>query len=204
MKRIFLSMLLLPLVTILSLTRPSYANECFLGEIMAFGGNFAPRNWAMLDGHLLPINQNQSLFSILGTTYGGDGRTSFALPDLRGRVAIGPRQGPGLSNRNLGQKGGTQNQTVSLTEMPPHSHTVNASTNMPAGIMQGTNPTNRVFGQPPSAEIYSTVDSGSPAEVAMSATAIGNAGQNQAHENQQPSLALNYIICLNGLFPSRN
>lgn len=203
MKRMFLLMLLLPLVTTLSLTRLSYANECFLGEIMAFGGNFAPRNWAMLDGQLLPINQNQSLFSILGTTYGGDGRTSFALPDLRGRVAIGPRQGPSLTNRNLGQKGGTQNQTVSLTEMPPHNHTVNASTNMPAGIMQGTNPTNRVFGQPPSAEIYSTINP-TPAEVAMSPAAIGNAGQNQAHENQQPSRALTYIICLAGLFPSRN
>ena len=205
MKRMFLSMLLLPLVTTLGFTKPAYAgDECFLGEIMAFGGNFAPRGWAALNGQLLPINSNQSLFAILGTTYGGDGRTSFALPDLRGRVAIGPRQGPGLTNRTLGQKGGTQNQSLSLAEMPPHTHTMRASTNLPAGIMQGTDPTNRVLGQPASAEIYSTVDPSLPAEVAMSPAAIGNAGQGQGHNNQQPSRALNYIICLQGVFPSRN
>ena len=202
MKQIFLSMLLLPLVTILGMAKPSYAaEECFLGEIMAFGGNFAPRGWAKLDGQLLAISSNSALFSILGTTYGGDGRTTFALPDLRGRVAIGPRQGPSLSNRSLGEKGGFENVSLSLTEMPIHTHTLHASTNMPAGIMQGTNPTNRVFGQPPSAEIYSTVDS---AEVAMSPAAIGNAGSGQGHNNQQPSRVLNYIICLQGTFPSRN
>ena len=202
MKRMFLSMLLLPLVAILGFARPAYAGEeCFLGEISLFGGNFNPRNWAQLDGQILSINQNQALFSILGTTYGGDGRTTFALPDLRGRVAIGPRQGPGLTNRTLGQKGGTENQPLSVGDMPVHTHTMHASTNMPAGIMQGTNPTNRVFGQPVSAEIYSAVDS---AEVAMSSAAIGNAGTGQGHNNQQPSRALNYIICLSGLFPPRN
>ena len=205
MKQIFLSMLLLPLVTILGMAKPSYAaEECFLGEIMAFGGNFAPRGWAKLDGQLLAISSNSALFSILGTTYGGDGRTTFALPDLRGRVAIGPRQGQGLTNRTLGQKAGEETVTLTQFTMPSHTHALYASTNMPAGIMQGTNPTNRVFGQPPSAEIYSTVDSGSPAEVAMSPAAIGNAGQGQGHNNQQPSRVLNYIICLQGLFPSRN
>ena len=164
-----------------------------------FGGNFAPRGWTFLDGQLLSISQNQSLFAILGTTYGGDGRTSFALPDLRGRVAIHPGQGPGLTPRNLGESGGTETETLTLGKIPSHTHTLEASTNAPAS----TDPMGRVLGQPVSAEIYSTVNE-TPAEVEMSPAAIGVTGQNQGHNNTQPSRVLNYIICLQGVFPSRN
>ncbi len=198
MKRMLLIMLVLPLFMIPGMAKPAHAGpDCFLGEVMMFGGNFAPRGWLFLDGQLLSISQNQSLFAILGTTYGGDGRTSFALPDLRGRVAIHPGQGPGLTPRNPGESGGTETET--LDEIPSHTHTLEASTNAPAS----TDPMGRVLGQPVSAEIYSTVNE-TPAEEEMSPAAIGVTGQNQGHNNTQPSRVLNYIICLQGVFPSRN
>ena len=203
MKRMFLLMLLLPLVTIPDMAKPSYAGaECFQGEVTAWGGNFAPRNWARLDGQILPISQNQALFSLLGTTFGGDGRTTFGLPDLRGRVAIGPGKGPGLTDRRLGERGGAETASLTQSETPSHTHTMHASTAAPAA--QGTDPTGRVLGKPATLEIYSTVDTNSPAEVAMNTAAIGNAGLGQGHNNQQPSRALYYIICLTGLYPSRN
>ncbi|KRS10186.1 hypothetical protein XM53_22310, partial [Roseovarius atlanticus] len=100
----------------------------FIGQIVLFGGNFAPRNWAFCDGQLVAISQNSALFSILGTTYGGDGRTTFGLPDLRGRVPIGPRQGPGLTFYREGQKGGAEDVTLTQAEMPSHSHATNVQT----------------------------------------------------------------------------
>lgn len=203
MKRMFLSMLLLPILTTTGFVKPAFAGQdCFLGEVMMFGGNFAPRGWSFLDGQFLPINSNQALFSILGTTYGGDGRTTFALPDLRGRVAIGPRTGAGLTPRTLGNKGGVDNQTLTTAQISSHTHSMHASTNGPSGPGQGTDPTGRVLAQPLSAEIYSAFDSGMASN--MDSGAIGNTGSNQGHPNTQPSLAVNYIMCLAGTFPSRN
>jgi len=169
----------------------------FIGEIKLFAGNFAPRAWAFCDGQLLPISQNSALFSILGTTYGGDGRTTFALPDLRGRVPLGPRQGAGLSSYREGQQGGQEHVTLTTSEIPSHSHSLKADVN------PGTTnvPTNHVLAN--TAAFDNEYSTATP-NTNMNSAAIGNTGGNQSHENRQPFLALNYIIALQGVFPSRS
>ncbi len=171
-------------------------SEPFLAEVRIVGFNFAPRGWALCDGQILPINQNQSLYSLLGTTYGGDGRTSFALPDLRGRTPIHVGSSNGTSH-TLGQKSGEENHTLSAGEMPQHNHTVQGST---ASATQ-TNADGRVLGTV-AANVYNNVAS-SPA-VAMTNANSSAVGGGQAHNNMQPCLALNFCIALQGLFPSRN
>lgn len=172
--------------------------EPFIGEIKLFAGNFAPRGWAFCDGQLLPINQNQALFSILGTIYGGDGRVTFALPDLRGRVSVHPGNGPGLSPYQLGERGGAENVTLTVQQMPVHSHSLNA------------NKQNGDTSDPPGASLADTKGSdkdymkSGEVDVAMSAQSIGSAGGGQSHENRQPFLAVNYIIALQGIYPSRS
>ena len=172
--------------------------EPFLGEIIMFGGNFAPRGWALCDGQILPINQNQSLFSLLGTTYGGDGRTTFGLPDLRGRVAMHPGTGPGLSSRNLGARGGSETVPLSTTQIPAHNHAANC-------VVPGGNSNDAVnnFWADDVGVSSGTYHSG-PATNTMNSDAIANAGGGQAHDNVQPFQCVNYIIALQGLFPSRN
>lgn len=167
----------------------------FIGEIMLFAGNFAPNGWAPCNGQILPIAQNQALFSILGTTYGGNGQTTYALPDLRDRVPIHFGQGPGLSARTLGERSGESSHTITLPEMPAHSHAVRASsalatTASPAGAYPARNPA--------SYPQYATGPN-----TAMSSAAIAGVGGGQAHNNLQPSLALIFCIALNGYFPSR-
>ncbi len=163
-------------------------SEPFLAEIRIVGFNFAPRNWAFCDGQILPINQNQSLYSLLGTTYGGDGRTSFALPDLRGRTPIHVGTG-----HTQGQKSGLETVTLSVQEMPPHSHQLNASSD----TASGTTPQNGLMSRA-NEEIY-----GTPANlVSMDQGAVTYAGSGQAHNNMQPYLAVNFAIALQGLFPS--
>lgn len=172
-----------------------------LGEIRMFAGNFAPRGWALCNGQLMAISQNTALFSILGTTYGGNGQTTFALPDLRGRVPVHAGQGPGLSPYVLGEQTGTENVTLLSTQMPTHTHLVNASTN---GADQGS---------PAAAILAAPLDgSGSPtagytktaANTQMAPTAIGMAGGNQPFSVLQPLTCVNFIIALEGIFPSRN
>jgi microcystin-dependent protein len=165
--------------------------EPFLGMIIIFGGNFPPRGWAPCDGRLLPINQNTALFSLLGTTYGGNGTTTFALPDLRGRVPLGYSQGPGLSNYSLGEASGVENVTLNAAEMPAHTHA------QPATASDET--TNRPNAAVPArGGVYASASDGS------NLAATTSAGNNQPHENRQPYLAVNYIIALQGIFPSRN
>jgi microcystin-dependent protein len=173
--------------------------EVFLGTIMAFGGNFAPRGWAFCNGQLLSIAQNTALFSILGTTYGGDGRTTFALPDLRGRVAVGMGSGPGLSPVVEGQTGGTETVTLQGTQIPAHSHTVAAST------AAGSVPPSNAFAAVP-VDSQGGVGAGyaASANTTLNPATIGGGGGNQPHENRQPYLGVNYIIALQGIFPSRN
>lgn len=165
-------------------------SEPFLAEVRIVGFNFAPRGWAFCDGQVLPINQNQSLYSLLGTTYGGDGRTSFALPDMRGRTPIHVGNG-----HREGQKSGEESHTLAANEMPQHDHVMRASAAdgtviAPVGnfLARATVPT------------YTT-----PANlVDMNVGAVAGVGGGQAHENMQPYLALNFCIALQGLFPSRN
>lgn len=187
----------------------------FIGQIIMFGGNFAPRGWAFCDGQILPISQNTALFSILGTTYysndPGDGRTTFALPDLRGRVPIHAGQGPGLSNYGLGQSGGVEGVTLDATTLPSHSHA--AAAKMPYTEAPGDEsmPTDTnifangsvVSGRTTLGEtrIYKNMTSEEYKNLHVEVTPIGG---DQSHENRQPFLAVNYIIALEGTFPSRN
>lgn len=171
----------------------------FIAEIVLFGGNFAPRSWAYCDGQLLAISSHSALFSLLGTTYGGDGRTSFGLPDLRGRTAIGPRNGPGLSDYRLGQKGGVEHVTLNTTQIPSHNHqaVVRVSSNDP-NVMA---PDGHYLAEQGGPAYYS----GTPdANSSLGGVIIGNTGGNLSHENRQPFLALNYIIAMEGVFPSRS
>lgn len=163
--------------------------EPFLSEIRIMSFNFAPKGWALCNGQLLPINQNQALFSLLGTTYGGDGRTNFALPDLRARVPI--HEG---GSHTLGERGGEQAHTLSIAEIPTHTHVanginVNAATNTPTGNSLAN-----------ATAVYHAATS----LVALNAGSITNVGGSQAHLNMQPFLALTFCIALQGIFPSPN
>lgn len=176
-------------------------SDPFLAQITMFGGNFAPRSWSFCDGQLLAISQYNALFSLLGTTYGGDGRTTFGLPDLRGRAPVGPRSGPGLSTYTLGQRGGYETVALNQNEMPQHTHAAVSVMNAYDG---GTNETAAEDGSLSNGNLYNT---GAP-DVAMHAssvtTTVNAAGNGQAHENRQPYLAVNYIIAIQGTFPSRS
>jgi microcystin-dependent protein len=169
--------------------------EPFLGEVQIFAGNFAPTGWAFCDGQILPISQNTALFSLLGTTYGGNGVSTFALPDLRGRVPIQPGQGPGLSLRSLGEQGGIEGAMLGTGEMPAHTHTLGASSaNGTSDAAAG-----RVAARSPAAIPQYAAAS----DADLSAAAIGSAGGGQAHNNMQPYLGLSFIIALQGIYPPR-
>lgn len=168
-------------------------SEPFIGQIMMFGGNFAPRGWALCNGQLLSIAQNTALFSILGTTFGGNGQTTFGLPNLQGRVPLHPGDGPGLSPRVLGEMGGEEAVTLLQTQLPPHSHTASAT----GGDATTSKPDGAV---PASGGAYAAASDGST----MSPSFIGGGGSSQPHDNMQPYQAVNFIIALEGIFPSRN
>lgn len=173
-------------------------SEPFLGEIKMFGGNFAPSGYALCNGQLLPISQNAALFSILGTTFGGNGTTTFALPNLQGRVPVHMGQGPGLSPYVLGEQTGVENVTLLYNNMPIHNHTVNAVT----GGGNSASPTSNL----PAVESTGTsLDySNTAANTTMNPAMIGNAGGNIPFSVIQPVLCVNFIIALVGIFPSRN
>jgi len=179
--------------------------EPFIGQIMMFGGNFAPRGWAFCEGQLLPISSNTALFSILGTTYGGDGRTTFALPDLRGRAPIHAGHGPGLSDIRLGQKGGVEQVTLTASNMPSHNHPVNVSS--AAGTSSspsGAYPAASQFQADRSSPVVEVNSYGNSTNATMGASTVGNAGGNIPFNNRDPYLGVNYIIALQGIFPSRS
>jgi microcystin-dependent protein len=174
-------------------------DEPFIGEIRPISFNYAPKGWAFCNGQLLPINSNQALFSLLGVTFGGDGRTTFALPDLRSRVPVGTGQGPGLANYLQGQQAGTESVTLTADQMPAHTHPV-TGTMQTAEIGEANSPKNSFLTGDANAQY------GTPANATMGATVKGtttNIGSGQAHENRQPVLGLNYVIALSGLYPSR-
>lgn len=206
------------------------SSDPMLAGMCVFAGNFAPRGWALAQGQLLAISSNQSLFALLGTTYGGDGRTTFALPDTRGRALIGAGNGPGLSNYSLGQRGGVETVTLNITHMPSHSHTSTTSientvditgaatlmgttavadSNVPSGKTLAKTKDNwqRIYSNvAPSVEMHpGSVTFNATGEVSSAAiTTLGNTGGNQAHENRMPYIAVNWIIALQGIFPSRS
>lgn len=168
----------------------------FIGEIRMFGGTFAPRGFAFCEGQILPIVQNTALFSLLGTTYGGNGITTYALPDLRGRMPMGAGQGPGLSNRDLGQAVGQSTVTLTPPHLPAHSHGMRVS----AGAATTATPSPGVtLASTSGAKVYR--DLTNPVATAAPLTP---SGAGLPHENRQPFLGINFIIALNGVFPSRN
>lgn len=169
--------------------------EPFIGEIRPFPYNFAPRGWAFCSGQILAIAQNTALFSLLGTTYGGNGQTTFALPDLRGRVPIHQGQGPGLANYTIGELGGAETISLLVNELPAHTHTLVAS----AGAANATSPTNNLL-----AAVRLSAYNNGPATSVLSSTALANTGSGTPHENRQPYLVISYCIALEGIFPSRN
>lgn len=161
----------------------------YVGEIRMFGGNFAPAGWMFCEGQLLPISENETLFNLIGTTYGGDGQSTFALPDLRGRLPV--HQGIGFI---LAETGGAEEITLTVQQIPAHSHPLLAST----AIGGGSNPANSVLGQGSNVTVYRA----GTAAVAMNAGAIGPVGGSQPHTNFQPYLCVDFIISLFGIFPS--
>jgi len=180
----------------------------FLGEIRMFAGNFAPRGWAFCNGQLLAISQNDALYALIGTTYGGDGVNTFGVPDMRGRLPLGMGQGPGLSTYVIGQMAGTESVTLTLPQTPAHSHTLNAtSANGNVAV-----PNNQTLPAAPdaatphtTASLYVEATPNTVVQNAMDPTSISaSGGGNQPHENRMPMLAFNFIIALEGVFPSRN
>lgn len=170
--------------------------EPFVGEIRMFAGTFAPRGWADCDGQLLAISQNDALFSLLGTIYGGDGRTTFGLPDLRGRIPLHAGSGPGLSNRPLGQKGGQERVTLVSNQLPSHSHVMEG-----VSAMGGTNlPTGRFLANSLGGNAYAVA---SPDATLATGASPDSAGGTQPHNNLQPCQVIRFIIALVGIYPSR-
>ncbi len=180
----------------------------FIGQIETFGFNFAPRGWALCNGQLLAISSNTALFSLFGTFYGGDGRTTFALPDCRGRVMTHFGSGPGLTPRSIGQRFGQENVTLTENQIPSHNHTATTTSTLMATDTNGTTevPTGNVLADDGNDRIYSNVapNVAMNAAAIVSSTTIGNTGGSQSHTNVQPTLVINWSVALTGIFPSRN
>lgn len=175
-------------------------SEPFIGEIKMVGFTFAPRGWTFCNGQLLQIAQNAALFSILGTTYGGDGRTTFAVPDLRGRSPMHPGNGPGLTQRRLGERTGVETVTLTSGQVAEHSH----SWQVADELGNQTTPAGNALAQSPTGRggylLYNSV----PTSAAMAPEVVADAGGGQAHNNMQPALVVNFVIALTGTFPSRS
>jgi microcystin-dependent protein len=175
--------------------------DAYIGEIRIFGGTYAPANWMFCEGQIMSIQQNTALFSILGTMYGGNGTVTFGLPDLRGSAPIGQGQGPGLTQRSVGEMGGSPTVTLLQSEMPNHTHAAmgspqNGDTTSPANAVWAQYATG---GRPPvTTKLYAQTS-----DVTMAPTALNAAGKSQPHNNMQPYLAMRFIICVNGNFPPR-
>jgi microcystin-dependent protein len=175
-------------------------SEPFIAEVRIFAGNFAPRGWAFCEGQLLPISQNTALFSLIGTTYGGDGRTTTALPNLEGRAPMGPGRGPGLTPRNLGERTGVETVTLTEQQMPNHRHSMHASMNPGEQAGPVANAVSNTLARGVGGHQYAA----NANQVAMADETLPSAGGGQTHNNLQPYLALYFIIALVGTYPSRS
>lgn len=171
-------------------------SEPFVGEIRMFAGNFAPRGWAFCDGQLLAVSQNDALFSLLGTIYGGDGRTTFGLPDMRGRVPIHAGSGPGLSPRRLGAKAGAEKVTLTVNQLPSHKH---GDTKVSNNHLRYPDPNSNMPGRSLEETYRDTLDN----PVTLNSASITNVGGSRSHSNLMPYLCINFIIALFGIYPSR-
>ena len=171
----------------------------FVGEIRIFPFTFAPTGWAFCNGQLLPLSQNTALFSLLGTTYGGDGKTNFALPNLQGRAPMHPGQGPGLSLHDLGETGGSDTVTLITSEIPAHSHQVMGN----AGTGSAESPANALWANPRGRRSGNAYTDTTNSPKSMSGQAVGPTGWNTPHNNMQPCLTMNFCIALQGVFPPR-
>ena len=171
-------------------------SEPFVGEIRMFAGNFAPRGWAFCDGQLLAVSQNDALFSLYGTTYGGDGRTTFGLPDMRGRLPIHQGSGPGLSTRRLGAKGGAEHVTLTTNQLASHTHDLMANTEPGTTV----DPENMVTAQGVGVNFYAE----QAPDTMMASTMLTHSGGSQSHTNLMPALCVNFIVALFGIYPSRH
>lgn len=178
--------------------------EGYISEIRMWGPNWAPRNWALCQGQLLPIASNTALFSLIGTIYGGDGRTTFALPDMRGRIPVGTGNGPALTPRVIGQRGGQEDVTLNVAEIPSHNHTAAGTVKAVGAPGNQRIPTNHNLAGTAGDLQYS--DAGVNANMAANnvGVTVGNTGGNLSHENMQPWQCVNFVICLQGIFPSRS
>lgn len=170
-------------------------SEPFVGEIRMFAGSFAPRGWAFCDGQLLAVTQNDALFSLFGTIYGGDGITTFGLPDLRGRVPLHEGTGPGLSPRRLGSKGGSEQVTLTTNQLASHSHDWNANTT----DATDTNPAGKVLAAPVGLRFFEQANQ----NASLASSTIANTGGSQPHSNLMPTLCVHFIVALVGIYPSR-
>lgn len=171
-------------------------SEPFVGEIRMFAGNFAPRGWAFCDGQLLAVSQNDALFSLYGTIYGGDGRTTFGLPDLRGRIPLHQGHGPGLSERRLGSKGGAEKVTLTTNQLASHSHDWNGNT----ATATDAGPQGKVLATPSGLRLFEPAGQ----DTDLASSTIANTGGSQSHTNLMPTLCVHFIAALVGIYPSRN
>ncbi len=174
--------------------------EGYIAQILFFAGSFAPRNWAFCEGQIMQIASNTALFSLLGTTYGGNGTTTFALPDFRGRVPVGAGQGPGLSSVTIGEKFGSPATTLTIVQMPAHTHTAAATVAAASTNGSSASPNGNIFATT-GANAFAATSNGLAAPGTLS---LGVFGGNQPFTLQQPTLAINFVICLYGYYPSRN
>jgi microcystin-dependent protein len=175
----------------------------YLGEIRPFAGNFAILGWVMCNGQLMSIADNTALYTLIGTTYGGDGVTTFGIPDLRGRVALNQGQGPGLTNRVIGELSGSEQVTLTIAQMPQHTHSFSATT-VPATAATPANNMLATPSSPTQAFLYLSPSAPSPVSAPPAANSVSSQGGNQPHDNIMPTLAVTYIMAVTGVFPSQN
>jgi microcystin-dependent protein len=179
-------------------------SDPYIGEIRMFAGNFPPNGWAFCEGQLLAISEYDTLYALIGTTYGGDGQTTFALPDFRGRIPVHQGQGPGLSHKQMGEQGGTETVTLGLTQLPIHTHALGVATSAVSQVGNSLSPTAKHWSRLGGERGYGDTANVALATDAITAPVLAGQGGSQPHNNLVPYLCVNFIISLFGIFPSQS